>query len=285
MGAHVTVALCEQAGPDEIAVLPEMADHRDGDVRDYSKMRQLVHEVAPDYIFHLAAVGVNNPFIAEETALQINLNGTVNLLRAIEQSRRSGDLTSRAVRRVVVTGTSYEYGTTGQLDPGNVYAASKVAAWAFCRMYYRAYGIPVVVVRPFNVYGPGQDERALIPSAIRAALSGQDFPMTPGEQQRDFVYVDDVIQGLLGIAVADGIDGESLDLGTGQAISVRNAVERIFALTKSVGRPLVGALPYRNGMVSKLVADADRTKRLTGWQAKIPLEKGLEITIKALAET
>lgn len=279
LGAQVTVALCEEDGPEQTATLPIAVHRRDGDVCNYGQMHQLVEAAGPEIVFHLAAVGVNAPFIAEETALRINLHGTLNLLRAVQRCG-GGD-----VRRIVVAGTSYEYGENGQLDPGNVYAASKVATWAFCRMYYRTHGMPVVVARPFNVYGPGQNERALIPSAIQAALGDQDFPTTPGEQRRDFIYVDDVIQGFLAVAVADGIEGHSLDLGTGQMTPVRKAVELVFALTKSRGRPQIGVLPYRPGLAWKLVANADNTARLTGWRTKIELEQGLKATIRAIRDT
>ncbi len=276
LGAHVTVALEEAVGA-RLAFPPvPNVDYRDGDVRNYAQLRRLVETVAPQVIFHLAAVGVNDPFIAEETALRVNVQGTLNLLRAI---RRTG-----GVQRIVVTGTSYEYGANGQLDPGNVYAASKVAAWAFCRMAYRAHGMPVVVARPFNVYGPGQNERALIPSAVRAALADQDFPATPGEQRRDFIYVDDCIAGFLTLALVDGIEGESLDLGTGVATPVRQVVERIFALTGGRGRPQIGALPYRPGLVWEQVAHAERTAQLTGWWAKVGLEEGLQAMIKAFKQ-
>jgi UDP-glucose 4-epimerase len=287
LGAKVTVALRRGEDPALIAALPAEADHGDGDVRDESAVQDLVGAVEPETVFHLAAVGVTDPFIAEEMALAVNLYGTLHVLRAA---------TRRGVKRVVAVGTSYEYGegsAAGGLDPGNVYAASKVATWAFCRMYHRAHGTPVVVARPFNVYGPGQDERALIPSAIRAALNGQDFSTTPGEQRRDFIYIDDVIEGFLALATTGGIDGESLDLGTGQATPVRDVVERIFALTASRsaglttgrGRPQIGALPYRPGVVWELTADAARTAQLTGWRARIGLDEGLQSTIEAMTET
>jgi nucleoside-diphosphate-sugar epimerase len=247
-------------------------------VRNYVQVRRLVEKTAPDVIFHLAAVGVNKPFIAEEIAMRVNVCGTLNVLRATERTK------NRRTRRIVVAGTSYEYGADGRLDPGNVYAASKVAAWAFCRMYYRSHGTPVVVARPFNVYGPGQNEQALIPSAIGAALQGQDFPTTPGEQRRDFIFIDDVIEGFLAVATATGVEGESLDLGTGQSTPVRDAVERVFELTGSVGRPLIGALPYRPGVIWEQTADADRTARLTDWCARTDLEHGLQTTIQAMME-
>ncbi len=279
LGAQVTVGCCKNDDPLRVAALPKKAECRAGDVREFSQMRRLIEEVAPGFIFHLAAVGVNDPFIAEETALRVNVYGTLNALRAVRQATRGH------VRRIVVAGTSYEYGKAGELDPGNVYAASKVAAWAFCRMYYRAHGTPVVVARPFNIYGPGQTQRALIPSAIRAALSGQDFPTTPGRQRRDFIFVDDVVDGFLAIAAAPELEGESLDLGTGQATAVSAVVERIFALCGGAGQPQIGALSYRPGVVWESVADADRTKQLAGWQARIGLEEGLEITVKTFAKT
>lgn len=276
LGARVTVALGEEDGSAQTGALPAVIDCRDGDVRNYSQMRRLVEAAAPEILFHLAAVGVNDPFIDAETALRVNLHGTLNTLRAALLT---------GVQRVVVAGTSYEYGPSGELDPGNVYAASKVAAWAFCRMYYRAHGAPVVVARPFNVYGRGQNPRALIPSALQAARSGHDFPMTPGEQRRDFIHVDDVIAGFLVLAGAPGIEGHSLDLGTGQATPVREVVERLFALCESTGRPQIGALPYRPGVVWELTADARRTQELTGWTAQIGLEEGLERTIDEFSAT
>jgi nucleoside-diphosphate-sugar epimerase len=279
LGTEVTVALCAEENPAQVASLPEECERRDGDVGNEDQIRWLIKAAEPDYVFHLAAVGVNDPFIVEETALQVNVHGTLNIIRAAR------DVGKERIRRVIVAGTSYEYGEGGQLDPGNVYAASKVAAWAFCRVYYRAHGTPVVIVRPFNVYGPGQTERALIPSAIRAALCGQDFPATPGEQRRDFVFIDDVIDGFIHVAGAANVDGQSIDLGTGRATAVCDVVDRIFALCGGGGRPQIGALPYRPGMVWELVADAERTKRLTGWQARTGLDEGLKLTIRALVET
>jgi UDP-glucose 4-epimerase len=278
--AAVAVTVFENDAPDVIARLPQQAHPYAGDVRDIDRISQIVRDVEPEIVYHLAAVGVNDPFIAEETALEVNVQGTLNTLRAV---RLTGCDLSNPIMRIVVAGTSYEYGSNGSLDPGNVYAASKVAAWAFCRMHFRAYGTPVVIARPFNVYGPGQSARALVPAAIRAALGGEDFPATPGEQRRDFVHVDDIMDGLLAVAVAPGIEGDSLDLGTGQTTSVRELIELIFELCEGRGRPRLGALPYRPGVVWELCADAEQTYALTGWRAKTGLLEGLKHTIEAFS--
>jgi nucleoside-diphosphate-sugar epimerase len=247
-------------------------------VRDTKAVRDAVGEADPDVVFHLAAVGVTNPAVDPMLALMVNAGGAVNLLEAL----RGSD-----VQRVVLVGTSHEYGAQEAmegLDPFSAYAASKVAAWAYGRMYWRAYGLPVVTVRPFQVYGPGQPEEGLIPAAIRAALSGEDFPMTPGEQELDFIYVEDVADGMMSAAEAPEIEGKSLDLGTGVGCAIRRVVDQIWQLTDAGGEVCAGALPYRSGRPMRLVADAERTAQLTGWRATTPLDEGLSATIQSLAQ-
>lgn len=246
------------------------------DVRDGEAVQTAVDRVDPAVVFHLAAAGVTSPAINPRLALMVNAGGAVNLLEAL----REGD-----VKRIVMVGTSHEYGAreaTEGLDPYSAYAASKVAAWAYGRMYWRAHGLPVVTVRPFQVYGPGQTDRALIPGVIRAALSGDDFVTTAGKQVRDFVHVEDIVSGMMAAAEAPEIEGRSLDLGTGAGHAVRHIVDRIWQLTRAEGEIQSGALPYRAGEPMHLVADAQRTAQLTGWRAVTSLEEGLAATIESL---
>ena len=271
--AQVCAGVAPDETPERVAVLPAQARQQVFDLRDARAVQAAVAESAPQVVFHLAAVGVTDPGMNPGLALTVNTGGTLHLLEALK---------GRDVQRVVLAGTCHEYGAREAvegLDPFNAYAASKVAAWAFGRMYWRAYDLPVVVVRPFQAYGPEQAVRALVPAAIRAALAGEDFPMTLGEQQRDFVYVDDIVAGMLAAAAAPGIEGASLDLGTGEVHVVHQVVERVWAMTEAGGRILVGALPYRPGVVMCLVASADRTTRLTGWRAQMGLDEGLRHTI------
>lgn len=248
------------------------------DVRDSQAVQDAVDQAEPDVVFHLAAVGVTDPAADPMLTLMVNVGGAVNVLEALRRPD---------VERVVLVGTSHEYGAreaTEGLDPLSAYAASKVAAWAYGRMYWRAHALPVVTVRPFQVYGPGQPEEALIPAAIRAALSGGDFPMTLGEQELDFVYVSDVADGMMAAAEAPEIEGASLDLGTGVGHTVHRVVNRIWRLTDAEGEIHAGALPYRSGRPMRLIADAGQTARLIGWRATTGLEEGLEATIRSLAQ-
>jgi len=272
-GAIVGAGVFPGEPPERAAGLPQQARHIILDVLDATSVRRAVEDAKPDVVFHLAAIGVADPGVEPNLALAVNAGGTLHLLEALR---------GRDVRRVVLVGTCYEYGAREAvegLDPSNFYAASKVAAWAFGRVYWRALGLPVVVVRPFQVYGPGQPAHTLIPAAIRAALAGEDFPMTRGEQERDFVYVDDVVEGMLAAAGTPRVEGQSLDLGTGQVHAVRQVIGRIWTMTGARGQMLPGALPYRPGEVMHLVANADRMARLTGWRAQVELEEGLQRTV------
>jgi len=272
-GAEVWAGVFPNEAPWRVEALPPQVRRLPLDMQDGESVAHAVARCQPEVVFHLAAAGVTDPGVDPITALKVNVAGTVHLLKALD---------GRGVRRIVLVGTCYEYGAREAvegLDPFNFYAASKVAAWAFARAWWRTSGLPVVVVRPFQVYGPGQPPHTLVPAAVRAALAGEDFPMTPGEQKRDFVYVQDVAKGLLAAATAPAVEGESLDLGTGQAHSVREVVGRIWEIVGAQGRILPGALPYRPGEAMRLVADADRTARLTGWRAATSLEEGLRRTI------
>jgi nucleoside-diphosphate-sugar epimerase len=260
--------------PERTAGLPVPVKRVPLDLEDAESVRAAVSSAPFDIVFHLAAVGTTDPGVDPIFALAVNAGGTVLLLEA---------LVGRDVRRVVLVGSSHEYGAreaSEGLDPFSAYAASKVAAWAFGRMFWRAYDLPVVTTRLFQVYGPGQARSSLIPAAIGAALAGQDFDMTAGKQERDFVYVEDAANGMLAAALAQGIDGQSVDLGSGVARPIRQVVERIWRLAGGTGTLRYGALPYRRGEVVRLCADSDRTSALTGWRAETGLDEGLKTTIR-----
>jgi UDP-glucose 4-epimerase len=263
--------------PRDASALPEEVRVYPGDVTDSGVLSDAVADAKPVIVFHLAAIGMTNPFLPMIEACRVNVDGVINILDAVHSAG--------CVQRVVLVGSSYEYGarrSDDELDPFNPYSASKVAAWAFARAAYNASGIPIVWVRPFQVFGPGQHAKALVPAAILAAIHQEDFPMTRGEQQRDFIFVNDVVEGLLAAGRVPDIEGRVLDLGSGKLHSVRQVVERIWVLSDAGGQVLAGALPYRPGEVPAIPANVQRTRMLTGWEASTPLDEGLILTIDAL---
>ena len=274
-GADVTALVL----PGETALLPDGVHALTGDVTIPETVAEAITATRPALIIHLAAVGITNPDLPFTAACAVNVGGVINILDAARHVE--------TVRRIVLVGSSYEYGARRSddgLDPFNAYSASKVAAGAFARAAFNTWGAPVVWTRLFQVYGPGQRERALIPAAIQAALNGEEFRMTAGEQQRDFIFVEDVVAGLVAAATAPGIEGRALDIGTGQLHRIRAVVERIWLLSGAHGQILAGALPYRPGEVPAIPADVGRTRRLTGWEARMGLEEGLQKTIEAMRD-
>ncbi len=272
-GARVTVFTRHTADRRRIRDVLESIDLRDVDIRTFSVVSNEMDRLHPEVVFHLGAEGVTDPYLSHHLALRTNLDGTINTVRAAAKA---------GARRIIQTGTSHEYGdlaAEGRLDPISPYAASKVAAWAFSHMYHRTMGWPIVSLRLFQVYGPGH-HGTLIPSAIEAGLNGHVFPTTPGEQIRDWVYVDDVVEAYIRAALADGVDGETIDIGTGTGTSVREVVELIFSHFADA-RPHIGALPYRPGEVWSQVARTETAKSKLGWEATTPLAEGLRRTIAA----
>ena len=292
IGAHLTqrllaegarVSAFRRAHSTPLQELPtlrdvETVDWHEADLRTYGAVSRVVRAIRPDIVFHLASAGGTDPFLPTDTAIRNNVDGTIHLLRALE---------GRA--HVIVARTP------GERDAMNVYAASKAAAWAFCQMYQRTQGWPIVGVMPFHTYGPGQSAKALIPSAIASALRGDNFPMTHGAQLRDWTYVDDVVDAFIRVAgwrlsstppngdtrgASQRFGDDTIEIGTGRATSVREVVECVFQIAGGSGKPLVGTLPARPGEAQRQVADADRTEHLIGWRAQVSLETGLRETIK-----
>ena len=277
-GAHVSILESPSADIAPLRELISHVGHYSVDIRDQTAVHQAVHASRPEYVFHLAAVGVTDPFLSLELALDVNLQGAINLFRACFDGKGRFK-----PARLVHTGTPYEFGgDRGEPDPISPYAASKAAAFAVARMYHRMAGWPIVTVRPFQVYGPGQSPRALIPAAIQAVRAGRTFRMTGGEQKRDFVYVDDVVRGFL-LAALKGVDGRSYELGWGEALSTRAVMEKLYRRILRVEEsPEYGALPYRPGEIWDLAADVGLAVEDLGWRPQVSLERGLWLTVQSL---
>jgi len=266
--ADVTLLLRQE--PDN-SVLLSMAPDRSrskcdivyADLRNREAIARAVKQARPDRVIHLAAAGVSDPFLDVDSALSHNVTGTLNLLRACFES------VGLDVKQLIVARTP------GERTAMNVYAASKAAAWTFCRMYARTAQWPIQGAMIFQAYGPGQPSGLLVSAALQAALVGHDFPMTSGDQEKDWIYIDEVVDGLLALLDSALPPGETIEIGCGRSTSVRDIVSQIYQLVGRGGRPQIGALPDRPGEVIRQVADVERTAALIGWRAEITPAEGL----------
>lgn len=236
-----------------------------------------------EVVFHLGAlIPIPYSYVHPREYVTANVEGTLNILEA---ARTNG------VERVVHTSTSEAYGTALRvpideehpLQAQSPYAATKIAADQLALSYVRSFETPVVVVRPFNTYGPRQSARAVIPTIITQALRGERIELGSLDPTRDFVYVDDTVAGMVAAATAPGAIGETINLATGDEISIRELLATILRLVNEDDELSVEIMAARvrpsGSEVERLLGDPRKAERLLGWKAQVSLEDGLARTI------
>jgi UDP-glucose 4-epimerase len=243
-----------------------------GDLADLDAVRQIVNATRPEVVFHLAShvVGAREREQVMPT-FRANLMSAVNVMIAASEA---------GCRRVVLTGSleEPEDGDAGAV-PCSPYAAAKWAATGYGRMFHALYQLDVVTLRVFMVYGPGQqDLRKLIPYVTLALLRGELPTLGSGQRQVDWIYVDDVVEGFVAAAQANGCAGKTVDIGSGKLVSIRVVVEHLSRLINPDIELQFGALPERP-LERVRVADTARTQAMIGWQPTVSLEKGLKQTV------
>jgi UDP-glucose 4-epimerase len=255
-------------------------DIRLGDIRDARFVRAATEDV--QIVFHLAAlIAIPYSYAAPQSFIDTNVSGTLN---ALEAARAGG------VRRFIQTSTSEVYGTPTSLPireshplaAQSPYAASKVAADQLALAFERSFGLPVVVLRPFNTYGPRQSDRAVLPTMLRQLLDGRsEIRLGRLDPRRDLTYVADTVDGFIRAATAPGIDGNVIQLGTGRSESIGELFDIACRLLGVAARTVEDPDRVRPDASEVLVLQADptRARDLLGWEARTSLEDGMAATI------
>ncbi len=245
---------------------------RQCDLSETSAAQCVFREIRPDVVFHLAGQVTAAP--DRQLVLptfQSLLASTVNVLSAA---------TELSCRRVVLTGSLTEPASNGgEVVPSSPYAAAKWASTAYARMFHKLYGTPVVIVRPFMTYGPGQNRAKIVPYVIASLLNGEAPKLASGRWEADWVYVDDVIDGFVRAACRPGLDGGDFDLGSGTLTSTRAVVEKLVGLIQPRVEPLFGSLPDRPAEQVRPAKSAVVRERL-GWSPRTSLDEGLAATVR-----
>jgi UDP-glucose 4-epimerase len=167
----------------------------------------------------------------------------------------------------------------GPVNPISPYSVAKYAGERYCRMFFQGRGWPIVMVRPFNAYGPMQTPDRVIPEIIGRALRRQPLAMTRGLQTREFNFVADLADGFVRAATAEGVEGEVINLGGGPEVSMRDLATTILDLMGNPVEPEFGALPERPTEIMRMYAATEKTKHLLGYEAPTTLSDGLRETI------
>jgi dTDP-glucose 4,6-dehydratase len=296
IGSHLVEALCEE-GAEVRALLRytsgsargcledvDTSYHSQievvyGDVRDPDQMRAISEGC--DTAFHLAAlIGIPYSYVSPRQNLEVNAGGTLNLLEAARQT---------GVGRFVHTSTSEVYGSAQYVPIDEAhpqigqspYSASKIAADQMAISYARSFDVPAVIVRPFNTFGPRQSMRAVIPTIINQALYSDRIRLGSLHTTRDLTYVRDTAAGMIAAARADGVEGETFNLGVGREISIGDLAQLICEL---VGTDLPvyhedTRIRPAASEVDRLCSNPSKARAGIGWAAAHSLRDGLVTTI------
>ncbi len=254
-----------------------------GDIRDVEAVAQAVEGC--ELVFHLAAlIAIPYSYRNPRDYFETNVLGTLN----VAQACRGRDV------RLVHSSSSEVYGSAQTVPISEAhplvgqspYSASKIGADQLVESFHRSYGLRTTILRPFNTYGPRQSARAIIPTIVAQALAGDVVRLGSLTPTRDFTYVGDTVAGFLAAAVVDEAIGLTLQLGTGQEISIGDLVREV---ARVLGRELrVEQEEERvrppESEVMQLVSDHSLMASLTGWEPRVALPAGIAATAAWIAE-
>ena len=249
----------------------------EADIRNIDSLNQL-KELKPDIVYHLAAYNhVGHSFTHISECFDVNARGTANLIEAC-----------KGCSRFVYISTSEIYGYQKEVpfredfnpQPISPYSISKYNGELYARMKYHQNKYPVVILRPFNNFGPYQSEKAIIPEMIINCLLGKEIKSTEGNQTREFNYVENIIDGFIMAARKDEAIGEIINLGSGQDIPIKELILKIHKLTDSNSKLNIGSLEYRPTEIWKMFCDNSKSRSILGWKPEISFEEGLKKTIR-----
>jgi nucleoside-diphosphate-sugar epimerase len=278
-GARVHV-LCRPAAsrPNHPAPGAEGEGIYRADLLDQEGLARIVDQVRPRVVFHLAGlVNLERSFDIAEGCIRSNVQGTLSLLQAL----RKTDLDA-----LVFTSTSEVYGNNPapfteeqREDPPSPYAISKLAAEHLCGLFRKTRGTPVTIARLSTVYGPRQAEGKLIPYVVKSFLAKKEVHITKGIQKRDFVYVEDAVDGLIRASLVKEAIGEVINVGHPEALAVREVVSKIGRLCGVKEGAVYSDLPLRPNEQLLCACLGEKAKRILGWEPRTTLDQGLSRTV------
>jgi nucleoside-diphosphate-sugar epimerase len=211
----------------------------------------------------------------------VHFNGTKNLINCINKD---------SLRSFIQIGSSDEYGAnlapqneSQRESPISPYSFAKTTTTHFLQMLYRTEQFPVVILRPFLVYGPGQGMERFIPQVINGCIEGKKFPTSEGKQLRDFCFISDFVRSIFSSINNTESFGEVINIASGEPISIKDVVTKIQKII-AMGNPQFGKTAYRDGENMELYADITKAKKLLNWQPQISLEEGLKKTIDSIRD-
>ena len=246
-----------------------------GDIRDFDSVNKAMQGC--DGVMHLAAlIGIPYSYISPTAYIKTNVEGTLNVLESAKNLK---------LKQVIITSTSEVYGTAmkkklsekDELKAQSPYAASKIAADQLSLSYYRSFGLPIKIIRPFNTFGPRQSARAVIPTIITQALTNKKIKIGNLNATRDFLFVEDLCSAYEKILKSNKLFGEVVNVGVNSEISIKNLIVKISKILKIKLISVVEKQRIRpkKSEVNRLNCNNEKLKKLTNWKPKYKVDEGL----------
>jgi len=255
-----------------------------GDVTDSLFVKKAVAD--KEVVFHLAAlIGIPYSYVAPESYVNTNIKGTLNLMQASLDEN---------VGRIVHTSTSETYGTAQYtpidenhpLQGQSPYSASKIGADKIAESFFCSFGLPVTTIRPFNTFGPRQSTRAVIPTIITQALTGNKVRLGSLTPARDLTYVADTVSGFIKFSESKKTIGRTVNTGSGRRVTIGELADIIIKKVNPKAKVVCEQKRIRPGKseVMELLCDNRLAGELAGWKPAYTLEDGLDLTIGWMKE-
>lgn len=254
-----------------------------GDIRDASFLRRIV--AGQEIVFNLAAlIAIPQSYAIAQSYIETNLIGLLNILEAARETN---------IQRIIHTSTSEVYGTAismpiredHPLQGQSPYSASKIGADMMAQAFALSFDVPVIILRPFNTFGPRQSERAILPTIIRQALDDKCSAICVGDVDitRDMTFVSDTVAAFLAAASSAAINfGEPYNAGSGEPVQVSDLLRMVIEMV-GTNKPVVqdaSRLRPQHSEVRALLAESSKLNAITGWHRSVSLQDGIQITIE-----
>ncbi len=252
-----------------------------GDIRDTCALRAAIKDV--DVVCHLAAlIGIPYSYVAPESYIDTNIKGTLNVIQAAKDYN---------IKKIIITSTSETYGSAKYVpidenhpyQPQSPYSASKIAADHIAMSFFYSFNLPISIIRPFNIFGPRQSARAIIPTIITQILQNKkEIELGNLTPTRDFTYVLDTCEAYVKMCQKENLEGQIINIGSSMEISIQNLVNTIKELMNSDINIISKSNRKRpeKSEVNRLFADITKARNLLNWEPRYSLTDGLKLTIE-----
>jgi len=287
IGSHLVKRLLNNGAKVYVMVKPDTNKSRlleeldriityEADISDSFKTSSAIREMNPDYVFHLAGYGINSAHTDYQKAIATNVSGSVNIMNALCQTD---------CKKFINMGTCSEYGNgetseSGPPAPVNIYGRTKAAATLILHQIAEENNINIVTLRPFGVFGEGEEPHKIFSYVILNLLRGNEVYLTRCEQYRDYCHVENIIDAMLLACCRQDIKNEIFNVASGEARPLHHYIDLIYKIAGSDKKPIYGSIPYRKTELWNPRADINKISSMLHWEIKIPLEKGISQTIE-----